>query len=283
MFQHTHVADIAGYDIPLAAARSLFSPSSPKASFRIQRLGSYLVSNLFAAEYMAESEFVHEQRLVTLCRGKKMFFTGARFDQWDLDVLLYCALTAPVKNGKPVQFQFSPVDLLRALNLRNSPSNRDRVFTSLLRLHTGVIDIRGSDYRYMTRLMNRVLVDAAQERCLVEINEDVTASFRMGDAPLQLRDRRALGRNGLAKWLHGVVMVFTGGFTSDIEGLHSLCRPAANPAPRFAAGLEGALDLLEDIGVVESRRIDGSRVRVVAGTAPASNATCGVFSRGACV
>ncbi len=257
-------------------------PGPPSASFRIQRLGTYLVSDLFIAKQTIKSDFVHEQRLVTLCRGKELFFTGQRFSQWDLDVLLYCSLNTSPQGNDPGKFRFTPVELLHALNMRNSPANRSRVFESLQRLHTGVIDIRGRDYQYMTRLMNRVLVDTRKERCLVEVNGDVADCFRMGGIDRGIRARQSLSRNGLAKWIHGATMVFRGGFTAEMESLRHLCHVTAGQRHSFPNMLAKALELLESSGCIEHWHINGTSIQVTSRSIRERKTMCGVFHPGVC-
>lgn len=280
MFQLMPTTDATGFSLPHGLGHDLFSNDSllsSHASFRIQRLGTYLISNLFRAEYMAKTRFVHDMQLVTLCRGKELFFSGERFDQWDLDVLLYCAVQTTIKNGQPGLFQFEPSELLRSLNLRNSGLNRQRVFASLQRLHNGVIDIRGKDYRYMTRFINRVLLDSQKDQCLVETNADVAATFRANGVAAEIRERQQLGRNGLAKWLHGATMVFKGGFTSTKEELHALCDPQTKQIRCFSKRLNKAMELLAENGRVENWSEKHDEIRVVSSAMRSRNATCGVF------
>lgn len=274
------MADTAGFTLPYGpdSEYDLFNTHpSADVSFRVQRLGTYLISNLFRAEYMSEAGFVHDLKLVTLCRGKELFFTGQRFDQWDLDVLFYCALNTPTKNGIPHQFEFAPEELLHSLNLRNTPLNRQRVFDSLKRLHNGEVEIRGKDYQYMTRFINRVLVDAGRGKCLVETNADVAATFRASKVSEEIRDRRILGRDGLAKWLHGATMVFKGGFTSNKENLYELCDPDTKQMRCFANKLDKALHLLESTARIESWATEEDRVRVVSKAPRIKNSACGVL------
>ena len=281
MHRFMTMSDNPGFVLPCNAygtKHSLFdSFRSNDGSFRIQRPGTYLISNLFRAEYMAKTTFVHDLKLTTLCRGKELFFTGERFDQWDLDVLLYCSLNNPIHNGQPGQFRFSPADLLRSFNLRSTPMNRQKVYDSLHRLHNAAVDIRGNGYQYMTRFINRVLVDTTKEECLVETNADVAMTFRDKDVSSEIGDRRALGRNGLAKWLHGATMVFRGGFISDTEHLYELCGQDTRQMRCFSNRLEKAVRLLKENSSIENWGMDNGQVRVVSRVMQVSGSACGVL------
>jgi hypothetical protein len=255
----------------------LMFPSS-QAMFRVQRLAIYLASSLFTPGYMTASNFVKDNPLVTLTQGKHLLFTGEIFDQWDLDVLIHCAKQTSLAQGNTGQIQLEPAPLLRSLNLRNSKRNQERVFASLHRLHTGTIEIAGKGYRYMTRLINRVLLDEEHRQCIVEVNGDVTAALRRGDTTsIKARERLSLGRNGLAKWLHGATMVFRGGFGADVSSLHTLCGAPAKSLPGFSSRLCKALDVLAQAGFLETWKLEGDHVRVTARPVRAHHSVCGVI------
>ncbi len=284
MSQHPNLMD--DIDLPLeftpyaqdndiiSGQRSLLPP------FRVQRLGTYFLSDLFSAEYMTDSEFVHKRRLTVLCRNKHLFFTGNQFDQWDLDVLLYCIRHSPMRDGCPERCQVEPGELLHAQNRNNSKKNRERVFTSLQRLPSAFISIRGDGYQYTTRLMDRVLVDVRRELCLVEVNGDVATAFRKNGLEKIVRERLQLGSNGLAKWLHGATQVFQGGFAADLKSLYDLCRPRTRQKSQFTNHLEKALDQLKADGMLEWWEMDTHTVRAASRSMPAArNTSCGLLRR----
>lgn len=252
-------------------------PQTPKATFRSQKLSTYIISDLFSAKASDTADFDHMTPLASPCRNKEIMFTGERLDQWDLDVLLYCTEHTPMLNGKPELFQVTPPDLLHSLGLRNTMFNRKRLFSSIQRQQLGVITIRGNGYQYMTRLLDRVLVDARQELCLIEINGDVAAAFRNSGLTQTVRDRWALGRNPLAKWLHGAIQVFTGGFAANMQCLHWLCRPGVKQPRFFAKKLRNACATLQQSGHIESWSMDGAQMHVSTPQTRAVNKSCGLF------
>ncbi len=253
------------------------------ASFRLQRLGSYLLSDLFTTGYMEAEGFVRQKPLTTLARGKQFYYTGEIFDQWDLDVLMHCARHTKMGTANARLLRLDPGKLLTSLNLRNNQRNRDKVFTSLYRLHSGQIEIRGERYRYLTRLINRLLLDENRRFVLLEANADLVASLRQGrHAAVDIRDRFTLGRNGLAKWMHGALMVFKGGFAAELECLHKLCGSSARSIKGFSQSTAKALDNLAKAGIVEHWELHEGQVRVAATPAELQDAACGFISRGAC-
>ncbi len=282
MFQLGHATDPINLAIPQGLYGSEygdfleFAPRQDK--FRLQRLGVYLVSDLFNPGYMSASNFVKDKPLVTLAQGKHLFFTGETFDQWDLDVLIYCAENTNSVQGGTKQIQLEPAQLLRSLHLRNSKLNQERVFASLHRLHTGAIEIVGKGYRYMTRLINRVLLDEKRQQCIVEVNSDVVDSLRQGDkVSMEIQERFSLGRNGLAKWLHGTTMVFKGGFGAEVNCLHTLCGAPARSLRGFSSRLCNTLKVLSQAGLLEDWKMEGNHVQVTARSMRVRNSVCGII------
>ncbi|QJB57428.1 hypothetical protein [Pseudodesulfovibrio sp. zrk46] len=263
------------YD-PYDSNRSPFTPQIPKTCFHTQSLATYLMSALFRAEYMAGGDFVHAMPIPTLCSKKELLFTGERFDQWDLDVLLYCALNSPVKNGTPLPFQFGPANLLHSLGMRNTILNRQRVSNSLRKLHNGVVEIIGSGYRYMTRFIDRVLVDSHTERLIVETNGDVVTTFRTNEMSDCLQIRKSLRNNGLAKWLHGATLVYKGGLTATHDSLHSLSCPKVRTAHLFNTRLDKALDLLEKTNLVEVWS-SNTKIQIISRVVRSNEGSCGLI------
>jgi hypothetical protein len=259
----------------------IFETPRPRKEFRQQKLGLYLLSNLFSASFMGTSRFVKDKRLVSLARDKTVTFSGDTFDQWDLDVLLHCAARTIDSRDGTGKIQVDPAALLRDARLRNFEENRDQVYASLFRLHTGSLCIEGKGYRYMTRLIDRVLLDQSKERCLVEVNGDVVNSLRCErDLRFTLESRLGFKRCGLAKWLHGAVLVFKGGFKADMNSLHMLCGTSNRSRYIFPKLVGKALAAMEQGGLVGSWQIDGRKVMVLPRNRERSDTACGFIASG---
>ncbi len=286
MFPMPHTTNSSGLVMPHgpygAGNEDFLEFRSDSSHFRLQRLGSYLLSDLFSTGYMDSSGFVHKKPLVTLARGKEFYYTGDLLDQWDLDVLMYCARhTRQGANGVKL-LRTDPADLLQTLKLRNDQRNRERVFDSLYRLHSAQLEIAGERYRYLTRLINRVLLEERKGIFLLEINADLVASLRQGkQMTVDIRDRFSLGRNGLAKWIHGALMVFKGGFSADINYLHTLCGSASKTAKVFHHNLAKAVEILSEAGAIEHSELHDDLLIVTSTPAHMLDSACGFFNRGA--
>ncbi|BDQ35595.1 hypothetical protein [Pseudodesulfovibrio portus] len=285
MFDYAHGSDSNGAFVSLnsytAGETGFLDVPRPRKEFRQQKLGIYLLSDLFSASFMGKSHFVKDRQLVDLARDKRVSFTGETFDQWDLDVLLYCAMRTVTNRDSQGKIQVNPADVLRETGLRNFDENRDRVYASLFRLHTGSLLIEGKGYRYMTRLIDRVLLDQSKECCLVEVNGDVVNSLRNEcNLRLAVESRFSMKRSGLAKWLHGAVLVFKGGFKADIGSLHSLCGASNRTRHLFPHMLGKALASLEEAGVITSWHIEGRKLMVLPGSRQMIETACGFIPSG---
>ena len=285
MFDSSHIGDSTGMFAPhtsyVVGDTDLFEAPRPRGDFRRQKLGIYLLSNLFAASFMGNSSFVRDKRLVGLARDKAISYTGETFDQWDLDVLLHCAMrTATTQNGIG-KINVEPEKLLQDMQLRNFEENRSRVYSSLFRLHTGSLLIEGNGYRYMTRLIDRVLLDQSKGRCLVEVNGDVVNALRCErNLRLTLDRRYDYKRCGLAKWLHGVAMVFKGGFKADVNSLHLLSGSSNRSRYIFPNLLRKALDMMGENGVIDAWQLDGNKLMVFPRDRRRQDSACGFIVSG---
>ena len=188
--------------------------------------------------------------------------------------------TATTQNGIG-KINVEPEKLLQDMQLRNFEENRSRVYSSLFRLHTGSLLIEGNGYRYMTRLIDRVLLDQSKGRCLVEVNGDVVNALRCErNLRLTLDRRYDYKRCGLAKWLHGVAMVFKGGFKADVNSLHLLSGSSNRSRYIFPNLLRKALDMMGENGVIDAWQLDGNKLMVFPRDRRRQDSACGFIVSG---
>jgi hypothetical protein len=238
-------------------------PGDAGSGFNIQNPIRFLVSDLFSVRTGKRGPR-RERTLATVSRTKRFTYSGDPLDQFDLDVLLHCAAAAGSTRPGGVWLEHSV--LVRALGRRNDAANRTRVCESLERLQDGAIGIQGHSYRYLTRLVNRALLYESAAASLVEVNKDFADSIRsVRGLELFLTERRGLGANSLAKWLHGVLWIFPAGFSSDIDTLGFLCGMPEHGMKTFRSRCEKALVLLTANGVVTDACIEASGQLHVAG------------------
>lgn len=198
---------------------SAMAGSATPPCLRFQKPALFLLSSLFQATYLSRREMLAHSSMATLSRAKIALYSGESLDQFDLDILLYCAQQPRAATGCMV----SPAVLLREMHLRHDERNRARLFDGLARLHTGCLEVRKGKYRYMSRFLNRLLLEEGASSCLVEVNDEVLKTLGRGPQRLSKRQERfSLGRHGVDKWLHGALAIFAAGFEADLPRLQQL-------------------------------------------------------------
>ncbi len=248
---------------------------------RVQKPALFLLSSLFRATYLSTREHVVQLPLATVSHSKKFLYSGETLDQFDLDVLLYVAQQPRAATGCMV----APAVLLREMHLRHDERNRQRLFESLARLHGCCLEVRKGSYRYMTRLLNRLLLDGSAASCLVEVNDEVLKTVGRGPQQVSRRqDRYALGRHGLDKWLHGAMGIFAAGFEADLGRLQALTGLEHKSPKAFREMLRRSLGRLATAGCIAGSHLlltlPGEDLqRVVLCGAQEQHPTCGFLQQ----
>ncbi|GAB7079253.1 hypothetical protein [Megalodesulfovibrio paquesii] len=245
-------------------------------NLRFQKPALFLLSSLFRADYLGRRAWVTAQPLSSVARSKVLLYTGETLDQFDLDVLLYCAQQPRAATGCMV----APAQLLKELHLRHDERNRTRVFESLARLHGCCLEFRKGGYRYLTRFLNRLLLDDQAPGCLVEVNDEILQTLGRGPQHASRRhDRYALGREGLDKWLYGAMGIFAAGFEADLSRLQQLMGLERKPAKAFQEELARSLERLGAAGSIASHQFGpdpkADATSTAASPAPARVVVCG--------
>lgn len=267
--------DFAAFDPFASVNTDLFG--SPAPFFNVQKPIRYFVSSLFAA-CTKQRDQVRDVPFAGLSRTKRYTYSGDPLDQFDLDVLLHCTAAAGSSRGRGTWLEHAT--LIKSLGKRNEASMRQRICDSLARLQECTIGIEGHGYRYMTRLVNRALLDENACASLVEINSDFAGATRlMRGLDLMLNERRSLGANGLAKWMHGVLWILPTGFSSDFTTLCALSGMSHMNACDFEKQCHEALDLLAENGMLTQYTVGRDGRLLVEGRGNTTHAkVCGFLS-----
>ncbi|MBX3024326.1 TrfA family protein [bacterium] len=167
--------------------------ASPNAIFR---------SALFPALNFKEGRPVLKGRVLASVAGIKVLFTGERFDQSDLDVyleLLHHARFHPLGT----ECAFSVYGMLKALGRHTGNHDHKWLHGVLIRLCGGVVDITDQRKRYFGTLIHGGFTDELARHYRIRINTEFAGLFGFGMwASIDRAQRRALGRNATAKFLH---------------------------------------------------------------------------------
>lgn len=151
----------------------------------------------------------------------RIIYTGIRLDQADLDVyeqVLHLARSTPL--GHAVRFKTRA--LLRTLGRSEGKSDRDWLLKSLSRLSACEIEVSNGRMAYAGSLIHEQGRDDEAGTHYIVLNPRLAALYQQGWAPVRWEDRRALGKQQLAKWLHGFILGQQRPLTFSIANLMEL-------------------------------------------------------------
>ncbi len=187
--------------------------AAPNAIFR---------SALFPALSFREGRPMLNGRVIASVAGVKVFFTGERFDQSDLDVyleLLHHARFHPLGT----ECAFSAYGMLKALGRHTGNHDHRWLHAVLIRLCGGVVDITDQRKRYFGTLVHGGFKDELSRHYRIRINTDFAGLFGFGMwASIDRAQRRALGRNATAKALHAYYSTHARPGTHSFDTLASI-------------------------------------------------------------
>ncbi len=228
----------------------------------------FLASDLFPAMYMRQRKGMAKLPLETISRSRKLAFTGEQFDQADLDVLLACFGEAIESGGlasNGIRLGFK--EIVQNLKFRPGKAGREKVLTSLHRLEQARLEVYNTRYRLSLQPVNKLLLDAKKETCLLELHPIVRDTFKnIPGLRVFLQERASLGRNGLAKWLHAVSWANGGRFYMNINRMRSLAGLQTQPRKKTIEHLRQAVQLLDDNHLLRHMEVRGEQGIIMAGT-----------------
>ncbi|WP_081612071.1 plasmid replication initiator TrfA [Janthinobacterium sp. CG3] len=204
-----------------------------------------------------------KRELIASVEGQEIRFLGVRFNQTDLDVwemLLHLGRQQPLGN----RVEFSAHSLLKALGRGTSGKHHEELKEEIARLTSGLIEITWTaDKRtYGGSLVTDFFRDEATQRYVVIFNQKMLGLYEGGYSHIDWEQRQALGKNSLAKWLHGFYATHAVPHPYRVETIRNLCGSTA-ALPQFRQKLKLALAQLEKIGAITAWEIgDDDLVRV---------------------
>jgi hypothetical protein len=235
------------------AAKQLSLPMWPDAAIGIPN--SLLRGALFG---VSTERKVHQKRtLLTSVDGYEIRFKGETFNQTDLDVtskLLDIAQPHPL--GKRVEFTAHA--LLKELGRGTGGKDHEQLKEEIARLMGGVVEISDASGKktYMGTLVHDAGIDDATGRWEVVFNNRMLNLYEDGYTLIDQEQRQLLGRNNLAKWLHGQYATHAKPFPYKVETIRNLCGSTTKRLGDFRKLLRIALAQLEDVGAIKSWTID---------------------------
>jgi hypothetical protein len=199
----------------------------------------------------------HKRRtLIDSVEQYEIRFKGETFNQTDLDVwetLLHLARLQPL--GTKVEFTAHA--LLRELGRGKGGKDHEQLKEELARLGSGWTEISDKRARktFAGNFISSYVRDDETERYIVSFTPEMAQLYEAGHTLIDLEQRRELGRNSLAKWLHGHYSSHALPFAYKVETLHRLSRSTAE-LKEFRRMLRTAFAKLVEVRAIKSWSID---------------------------
>lgn len=200
----------------------------------------------------------NKRELLACVDGVEIRFKGERFNQTDLDVwemLLHLGRQQPL--GDRVEFCANA--FLRELDRGVGKAQHEQLKEEITRLRAGTVEIRLVEKGkvFGGGLVSKYFYDETQQRYVVIFDEDMLKLYDAGYTHVDWEQRKKLGNNNLAKWLHGFYSTHASPYDYKVETIRDLC--GSNPSQRlgdFRKLLRAALKKLKDQKSILDWKID---------------------------
>ena len=208
-----------------------------------------------------ERQFFGEMKLLVSLDGHTVK-SNQTLNQYDLDtleMLLHIQREHPV--GKRVNF--TAYAFLKALGRGVSGEDYEDLHKDLTRLATATVEIRWENERrsYVGSLVAGIARDEDSEAYSLLFNEDLIRLYDAGSTQFSWEQRRKLGKNNLAKYMHVFYASHEAPYPMRVQTLHELSGSTA-PIREFRRMLKTALAKLQKIGFLKSWEVNADLVTV---------------------
>lgn len=203
-----------------------------------------------------ERRIYKKRTLVAAVEGYEIRFKGETFNQTDLDVLeamLHLAMPHPL--GKKVEFTVH--SFLQELGRGVGKTQHEQFKEEVMRLATGGIEITDvkAEMTFIGTLIQKAYRDEKTGRYVIIFDKDMLSLYESGYTLIDWQQRMALGKNNIAKWLHGFYSTHAAPFPYKVETLLKLCG-STTTTKAFKVALKKALAELVTVEAIQSWSID---------------------------
>jgi TrfA protein len=203
-----------------------------------------------------EREAFKTATLIATVEGIEIRFQGTRPNQTDLDVwemLLHLARLQPLSS----EVQFTAHAMLKALGRGTSGKHHEELKQQIRNLAAGLAEITWTKERksFGGTLISSFFRDEDTGLYVVKFNQDFGKLYATGHTSIDWEERKSLGQNNLAKWLHGFYSSHEQPYPYKVETLQRLCG-STTERRGFRRILKEALPKLVDIGTIASWSIE---------------------------
>ncbi len=203
-----------------------------------------------------ERDFHRELTLIATTSEHEIRYRGESLNQTDLDLwetLLHLARLQPLDT----QVEFTAHALLQVLGRSTAGTQHELLKEQLARLIGGVVEITWVKEKkaFAGALVSSYFRDNETGRYVIKFNTDMHNLYAMGSTYIDWEQRKALGKNNLAKWLHGNYASNVTILDYKVETIRNLSG-STSELRRFRQTLRAALDELVVIGAIRSWSMD---------------------------
>jgi hypothetical protein len=169
-------------------------------------------------------------------------------------MLLHLARLQPLGT----EVEFTAHSLLQELGRGTSGKEHEDLKEQLMRLIGGAVEITWTKEKraFAGALVSSYFRDDETGRYVVKFNKDMSKLYGEGYTGIDWSERQALGKNNLAKWLHGHYASHAKPFPYKVETIMELCGSTTKRLGDFRKLLRIALAQLVEVGAIKSWFID---------------------------
>lgn len=140
---------------------------------------------------------------IAAVNGVTVHYSGARLDQSDLDVW-ETVLHAVRQQAMGDKCRITAYSLLKLMGKTDTGGEREQLKRRISRLVGATVEIQTERYSYIGTLIRDAAQDKRTKEWVIEVNPKLRPLFAPDQfTQVQWAVRQELGRNQLAKWLHG--------------------------------------------------------------------------------
>ena len=236
-----------------AVAAKIMLPFWPDAARSVPNV--FLRSALFC---ISDVRIEYETRTQLACvAGYEVHFLGKSLSQTDLDVwemLLHLARLQPL--DEPIRF--TAHEFLTMLGRKTSGKAHEQLKEELARLGGAWTEItdKQANVTFAGHFIDSFIRDNETSAYAVSISPEFARLYLAGYTMVDWSQRQSLGKNGLAKWLHGHFSSHSKPFAYKVSTLQNLSGSRSSSIKSFRQKLKSALVELQSCGSISSWLID---------------------------
>jgi hypothetical protein len=203
-----------------------------------------------------EREAFTTATLIATVEGIEIRYQGTRHNQTVLDVwemLMHLARLQPLSS----EVRFTAHSMLKALGRGTSGKHHEELKQQIRNLAAGLAEITWTKERktFGGTLISSFFRDEDTGLYVVKFNQDFGKLYATGHTSIDWEERKSLGQNNLAKWLHGFYSSHDQPYPYKAETLQRLCGSTSS-LREFRRLLKKALGQLVELGTITSWSID---------------------------